>query len=333
MKASQTTNPFSPSNIVVGVDGEGLSDHAVRLGLELGSRLSARVDLIHVVPAPPETWPGLDPVRSAALTAELLIGARSRINEHLRSVLREPTPAQPAPDDASGGQEAAAQATALLAAPPDVDPVRVIPGRPTQVLLDEVRRGKAGLIVLGGHRKRGFLDFGSTLRAIFAKASVPVWVQAQPFDRIEQILVPVDLSAESLKALAISCALARMFLARVRAVHCVHVGAFAASGGLDIADFGPSLPLDEVRRSERAGFGRAMQAFEWDGIEHTTECVDGDPGETILDLSGTADLTVMGAHGRTGLASVVLGGTAYSVLKRAEKPVLVTRDPARKFLV
>jgi hypothetical protein len=41
----------------------------------------------------------------------------------------------------------------------------------------------------------------------------------------------------------------------------------------------------------------------------------------------------MGSQGRTGLASVVLEGTADAVLERSEKPVLVVRHPDREFLL
>jgi nucleotide-binding universal stress UspA family protein len=327
MNKRKATNPSPFASIVVGVDDAGLSDHAVRLGLDLGRRLSTRVDLVHAVPTPPDVWPGIDPVRGAALTAELLTGALRTINAHVRSVVRVP---ESPGVDAKGS---AARATAVVAAPPDEDLVRVIPGQPAKVLLDHVREKKAGLIVLGGHQKREFLDFGSTLRAVFARATVPLWIQAQPFRPIQTILVPVDLSEESRNALAMACSLARAFGARVSAVHCFHVSSYAITAGLDYSGYAPAFPIEAVRKAEQGSFERTMHAFDWGGVGHTVEFVDGEPVQKILELSRAADLIVMGTHGRTGLASVVLGGTAYSILKHSEKPVLAARHSERMFLI
>jgi universal stress protein A len=41
-----------------------------------------------------------------------------------------------------------------------------------------------------------------------------------------------------------------------------------------------------------------------------------------------ADLVIMGSHGRTGLAHVVLGSVAERVVRHAACPVLVARKPS-----
>ena len=118
----------------------------------------------------------------------------------------------------------------------------------------------------------------------------------------------------------------------MNAVHCFHLGSLIATAGLDCPGFGPAFPVEEVRRSDRADFERAMKALDWRGAAHEASFLDGEPAERILGLSRSADLIAMGTHGRTGLASVVLGSVACSVLKRPEKPVLAIRHPERRFL-
>ena len=44
------------------------------------------------------------------------------------------------------------------------------------------------------------------------------------------------------------------------------------------------------------------------------------------------EMIVMGTHGRTGLARVVLGNVAYGVLRSADVPVLAMRHPEREWL-
>jgi nucleotide-binding universal stress UspA family protein len=47
--------------------------------------------------------------------------------------------------------------------------------------------------------------------------------------------------------------------------------------------------------------------------------------------SERADLIVVGTHGRTGLAHVLMGSVAERVVQKAPCPVLTIRHPDRKF--
>lgn len=324
MKKRGSQHSKLPGCILVGVDERGLADHAVQMGLELGRRLGARVDLVQVVPVPPQIWLGSDPVRSAALSAEVLTSTSRSVNARVQALVGA------AAGEAGGREDRPGVA---VAAPPEKDLVRVVPGHPAKVLLEEVKKHKAGLLVLGAHGKRELLDFGNTMRAVFAKATVPVWIQSQPVTPIRTVLVAVDLSQESLHALALARALAKVFEAEIRAVHCFHVDPLSVAGEFEYSGYGPAYPVAEVRLADQARFEKAMEVFDWQGVPHRIEFVDGEPVRKILELADSADLVVLGAQGRTGLASVLLGGVAYSVLKRSPKPALVVRTPARTYLI
>lgn len=59
-------------------------------------------------------------------------------------------------------------------------------------------------------------------------------------------------------------------------------------------------------------------------------------GSPFLEIINTAqaegvDLVVMGTHGRTGLAHVLMGSVAERVVQKAPCPVLTIRHPDRKF--
>jgi universal stress protein A len=100
----------------------------------------------------------------------------------------------------------------------------------------------------------------------------------------------------------------------------------------DYPDYGREYVVDGVRRSRQEAFEKAMSEFDWQGVERSADFLDGEPVESILELSRDHDLIALGTHGRTGLASVLLGNVAYSVLKRAETPVWAIRHPERRFL-
>ena len=90
---------------------------------------------------------------------------------------------------------------------------------------------------------------------------------------------------------------------------------------------------EAIIRSDRENFESTMKAFDWQGVPHETEFLETFPVETLLEQSKAADLLVLGTHGRTGLASVVLGGVAYSVLKRSTKPTLAVPRAGRSFKI
>lgn len=139
------------------------------------------------------------------------------------------------------------------------------------------------------------------------------------------ILVPTDGSAPATAAAEHALDLAA---ATGAAVHLLSV--------VDTADLGlttpPDIELEEVRSSIRSAAERAVADLadraDERGIGATTAIRVGDPSQEILDAGEAmgADLVVMGTHGRTGLAHVLLGSTAERVVRRATVPVLTVRD-------
>jgi nucleotide-binding universal stress UspA family protein len=70
------------------------------------------------------------------------------------------------------------------------------------------------------------------------------------------------------------------------------------------------------------------------GLEALPEVRSGQPGPTVASFAseGDADLVIMGSHGRTGVARLLLGSVARHVLHHASCSVLVVRqhaDPVR----
>lgn len=297
--------------ILVGVDAEGLADDAVHAAIELSTRLQAKLELVHAVGTRTLEWEIVEDPRSAASNAGVLTTAWRAMEAHVRGVLER---------RGCDGARAA-------------DLIRVLPGSPAKVLLDRAADLDADLIVLGAHKRRGMVDFGSTVRAVIARAPSAIWIQPGPWHGVRRVLVPVDLSDESLLALSQACALANAFDASVRAVHCFQGPAYVVSAWPEYPDFaGSAYSYEEVRAASKQAFESAMSAFDWQHAPHEVDFVDGDPVDRILELSRDADLIAMGTHGRTGLSSVLLGNVAYSVLKRSDKPVLVLRHPERSFL-
>lgn len=292
-----------PRNILVAVDAGPLSDHAILAALEMARLLDSRIELVHAVDTFVEARGLVPDPRGPELRASELAKAKQCVVEHVGSVL----------GPAHGG---ATHAQDLLHA---------FAGRPARVVLDRAKEVGADLIVLGALRRHAVLDFGSTARAVLAHATCPVLVQPVPVRPIARILVPVDLSAESMLALRMSCALAVLFHARITAMYCFEMERLMAIPWDGYSTF---TDMDLFRTKSLEEFERTMTTFDWLDVEHEVSFVDGRPADEILERARSADMIVMGTHGRSRFASALLGSVAYEVLRASQRPVIVVRRPS-----
>ena len=146
----------------------------------------------------------------------------------------------------------------------------------------------------------------------------------------KHILCPIDLSEISTRALAHAAALTRWYGARLTVLHVVptfdpvQVRSQALTGAVRVEyPVSRADVLDEVMRVaiDQAGVAR----------EATFAAESGDPVTTIVDqaLATSADLIVMGTHGRRGFQRFLLGSVAEQLLREAPCPVMTIPSHAR----
>jgi nucleotide-binding universal stress UspA family protein len=140
--------------------------------------------------------------------------------------------------------------------------------------------------------------------------------------QIRTILHPTDFSEPSQAAWELACALARDYNARLLVVHVYAPPPVYAPDGI-------AMPLpQEEPAALQARLAALRPADERIPCEH--RLLEGEPAEKILELAQQehADLIVMGTHGTTGLARLLVGSVAESVLRKAPCPVLTVRAAA-----
>ena len=141
-----------------------------------------------------------------------------------------------------------------------------------------------------------------------------------------KILVPTDFSPGSRLALEYGLALAHRLDARI---HLLHVLEDPAVTGMWTEAY---LDINALREERRADADRLMRALlKMTGArDATSEIAAGPVPETIATSASehAADLIVMGTHGRTGLAHVLVGSVAERVIRTAACPVLTVREGA-----
>ena len=137
------------------------------------------------------------------------------------------------------------------------------------------------------------------------------------------IVVPTDFSDQSSEALRRACVLAKRFDAEVHLLHVIDPSLYFETDMVSIS------PLDEISKAQHEGATKrlAEQAGSVD-VSITTHLEDAvsDPARAICDIaeSLSADLIVVGRHGRQGvLEHMLLGSTAERVVRHASCSVLV----------
>lgn len=138
---------------------------------------------------------------------------------------------------------------------------------------------------------------------------------------IKKILVPVDGSVHSKKALEFACELAKKFESELHLLHVVQPPISTQTMAV-----GGSAVTTEVSREDLEEIGRnmieaAMQiTSNHDCTKVETHIEAGPPAQHILDAAKKhdADLIVMGSRGLSDIAGLLLGSVSHKVTHLAE---------------
>jgi nucleotide-binding universal stress UspA family protein len=147
------------------------------------------------------------------------------------------------------------------------------------------------------------------------------------FFMFKHILVPVDGSETSLKAVSKAAELAKAFGSEVTAVYVLDPYPFTGVGA-DFA-YGQAQYLSAATAEANKALEDVNKAMAESGVAVKTLVGEGHAvheGIARVAENVGADLIVMGSHGRRGLEKLVLGSVAQRVLQTAHVPVLVVRD-------
>jgi len=145
-----------------------------------------------------------------------------------------------------------------------------------------------------------------------------------PAFELKKILVPVDFSDCSRKALRYALSFARQFGAELTLLHVVQ----------------PYLPVAEMALVETESTEDAHEALQelrglvGDEVPCRTLVRTGSPPYEILGAAKELgiDLLILSTHGRSGLEHVLMGSTTDKVVRQAGCPVLVVREHEHEFI-
>jgi len=151
--------------------------------------------------------------------------------------------------------------------------------------------------------------------------------------RLQKILLPTDFSNYSAAATKYACELAVKFDAELHLLHTLETRLASTP------NFGFGLDLPKYVSESKAAAEKSLAGVldpKWSaGRTVIHAVVEGLPKVEIIQYARkqNIDLIVIATHGRTGLAHVIMGSVAESVVRTAPCPVRTVRPEGHQFVM
>lgn len=294
--------------LFVGIDGSSAGQAALDLVASVDWPDHSRARIVEVVerdPVPFQPWAVSAYAPAEDVEAELLRAAEKTV---------------------------AAAARRLRTGPLEVE-TAVLRGQPSDALLEDARRMGADLIVVGsrGHGTLEAMLLGSVSAEIIARSPVPVLVVRSATATRAMLAWDRSPAARAAAELIERWPLFRGAAVRVASV--VDTGPWwAAAPPLVPAEAVAMFEVasDEARAAATASVHEVASNLREMGLAADEVVLEGDSGAALIQAARDwhADLVVMGTHGRRGIARMVLGSVARTLVLHAPTSILVVPTPA-----
>jgi nucleotide-binding universal stress UspA family protein len=307
------------TRVLVPTDFSAASKEAFAYARALAERFDASLHLVHAFE---------DPFATAAFAAEMYAPLPANLRDTMLRDIEQRLALQFPADD-----RARFKGT-----------TEIVTGPTAKAIVEYSHSLGSDLIVMGTHGRGGMahLLLGSVAERVVRTAACPVLtVRETPARAIRRILVPTDFSATADAALDYARLLAGRFGAALQLLHVLD-DPFVTEG-LAAEAYMTEAPVlrSALLRDAQDRLGHRVAPLpgvsEIEGTPRASrvdaEVLFGHGAKTIAEYAAEreADLIVMGTHGRTGVAHLLLGSVAERVVRHAPCPVLTVkhRTPAQ----
>lgn len=296
---SEVSMSASPdrSGILVGVDGSEFSDVAVRWAVR---EAVMRQEDLTVMAVAERHMPLL-----VTYDNEKILNSRQSQHSEIDQVLAD---ARRIVDDMLGESRSVRVEIAFMFA------------HPLGALIEASEEMRLVVVGCRGMGAWDRLTLGSVSSGLVRHAHCPVAVihkERLALDAHAPILLGIDGSPASESATAMAFEEASLRRAPLIAVHAW------ADHSMSAADLDGAM--DEQRGAEILSERLAGWQEDYPDVHVKPTLIDQDAGRWLVNHSDTAQLIVVGSHGRGGFAGMLLGSVSSTVVHAAEVPVIVAR--------
>jgi hypothetical protein len=198
-----------------------------------------------------------------------------------------------------------------------------------QYIVDEAVKQKSSMIVMGRRGKKGLkrLVMGSTTSWTIGHAPCSVLVVPRAAQvELKSIVVATDGSEYSTAAVSEAIGLAKRNSSKLTVIAVVPAE-LATPMEIDVALSQRDLIVGNEMQVAEQNAQAVKAAAQKEGVSVQAFVMSGKPADVIIEIAKekSADLIVVGSHGRTGLDRLLMGSVAERVIVLSDSAVLVAK--------
>jgi len=283
--------------LLLATDGSQFSEGAIREAIRLAKRCSSKLAVISVIETNPEY---------ETIAPQLLEKSEKTAREHLESVKKQ------------AKQEGVDIVTSILEGEDSYN-----------YIAEEAARTKSSMIIMGRRGRTGLkrLAMGSTTARVIGHAPCNVLVVPKAATvAFKNIVVATDGSNYSAAAASEAIGIAKQNNSKLTVIAVVPAE-LATPTDIDVSMTQQELIADKEMRVAEKNAKAVKEAAAQAGVAVQAFVMTGKPADAIIETAKekSADLVVLGSHGRTGLERLLMGSVAERVIVLSDCAVLVVK--------
>ncbi len=209
-------------------------------------------------------------------------------------------------------------------------------GKPFLEVIQVAKEKDVDIIAIGTHGRGGVdrVILGSVAERVVSKAHCPVMVvRSRKYIGFKRIIVPIDFSDCSRKALEYAAATARAHRSKLTILHVFEESFIEPYVRAANTEEEAQEIVRGIEKDNEVKYDDFLKKIDLSGVEYDRLLRMGIPSNEIVETAREqkAQLIVMGTHGRSGIKHMLVGSDAEEVVRNAPCDIVVVKPEKFKF--
>ena len=209
-------------------------------------------------------------------------------------------------------------------------------GKPFIEIIQIAKEKKVDLLAVGTHGRAGVdrVILGSVAERIVRKAGCSVMViRGKKYVGFKRIIVPIDFSDCSKRALEYAAATARAHSSKLTILHVFEESFVKPYVNAANSEEEANEIIKEIERVNDSKYDEFLKTIGLEGVDYEKLLIKGIPETEIVEIAmeQQANLIVMGTHGRSGIKHLLIGSTAEEVVRTVHCDIIIVKPEKFSF--